>query len=49
MERFITINPLVALYFACSELHKGSIDKDDDTFVHAFQGGRFRPLNRDCI
>lgn len=41
----ITINPLIALYFACSELHTGVIDKDDDAFVYAFQGGSFRPLN----
>jgi len=41
----VTVNPLVALYFACSTLHKGAISNDDDAFVYAFQSGTFRPVN----
>jgi len=41
----VSINPLVALYFACEELHKSAIDENDDAFVYAFSSGSFRPLN----
>ncbi len=41
----VTVNPLVALYFACSTLHKGPISIDDDAFVYAFLGGNYRPVN----
>jgi hypothetical protein len=35
----ITHNPLVALYFACSDS-----TADDDAYVYAFSGGNFRPV-----
>lgn len=41
----VTVNPLVALYFACSTLHEGPISDDDDAFVYAFLSGNFRPVN----
>lgn len=41
----VTVNPLVALYFACSTLHTGPISGDDDAFVYAFLSGNFRPVN----
>lgn len=40
----VTVNPLVALYFACSTLHTGSISENDDAFVYAFLSGNFRPV-----
>lgn len=41
----VTLNPLIALYFACETLHKGSIQEEDDAFVYAFLSGKFRPIN----
>lgn len=41
----VTVNPLVALYFACSELHQGEIDENNDAFVYVFQSDSFRPVN----
>lgn len=41
----VTVNPLVALYFACIKPHEGPIAEDDDAFVYAFLSGSFRPVN----
>jgi hypothetical protein len=41
----VTLNSLVALYFACETPQRDAIDENEDAFVYAFLIGNFRPIN----